>query len=112
MALWSAIRDRHFRQQIPIREIERRTGLSRNTIPKYPRPDGRKPTFKLPDRPRKPDSSAGELTGWLRQDAGKSRKRERTTKQLIADLVALRFDGSYGRTAAFIRCWKTDRQRE
>lgn len=26
MALWGVIRDRHFRQQITIREIERRTG--------------------------------------------------------------------------------------
>jgi len=35
MALLSVIRRWHFRQQIPIREIERRTGLSRNTIRKY-----------------------------------------------------------------------------
>lgn len=31
MVLSSVIRHRHFRQQIPIREIERRTGLSRKT---------------------------------------------------------------------------------
>ncbi len=28
------------------------------------------------------------------------------------DLVALGFDGSYGRVAAFARSWKTDRQRD
>jgi transposase len=37
MALLSVIRRWHFREGMPIREIERRTGLSRNTIRKYPR---------------------------------------------------------------------------
>ena len=35
MALLSVIRRWHFREHLPIREIERRTGLSRNTIRKY-----------------------------------------------------------------------------
>lgn len=35
MDLPSVIRRWHFRQGIPIREIRRRTGLSRNTIRKY-----------------------------------------------------------------------------
>jgi hypothetical protein len=50
--------------------------------------------------------------GWLRQEAGKSRKQKRTTKHLHADLVALGYDGSYGRVAAFVRRWKADRHRE
>ena len=39
MALLSVIRRWHFREGVPIREIERRTGLSRNTIRKYLRAD-------------------------------------------------------------------------
>jgi predicted transcriptional regulator len=35
MALLSVIRRWHFRKGMPIREIERRTGLSRNTIRKH-----------------------------------------------------------------------------
>jgi predicted transcriptional regulator len=35
MELLSVIRRWHHRDRIPIREIERRTGLSRNTICKY-----------------------------------------------------------------------------
>ena len=112
MALLSVIRRWHFRQQIPIREIERRTGLSRNTIRKYLRTDAVEPQFKVPDRPSKLDPFAEKLTGWLRQEAGKSRKQKRTAKQMHADLVALGFDGSYGRVAAFVRCWKADRQIE
>ena len=39
MALLSVIRRWHFREQLSIREIARRTGLSRNTIRKYLRLD-------------------------------------------------------------------------
>jgi transposase len=110
MALLSVIRRWHFRQQIPIREIERRTGLSRNTIRKYLRSDTVEPQFKLPNRSSKLDPFAEKLTGWLRQETGKSRKQKRTTKQLHTDLAALGYDGSYGRVAAFVRCWRADRQ--
>jgi transposase len=112
MALLSVIRRWHFRQQVPIREIERRTGLSRNTIRKYLRADTVEPQFKVPERPSKLDPYAEKLSGWLRIEAGKSRKQRRTAKQMHADLVVLGYDGSYGRVAAFVRTWKADRQRE
>lgn len=111
MALLSVIRRWHFREGIPIREIERRTGLSRNTIRKYLRSGTVEPKFKVPDRPSKLDPFAEKLTGWLRQEAGKSRKQKRTAKQMHADLVSLGFDGGYGRVASFVRAWKADRQR-
>ena len=63
MDLLSVIRRWHFRQGIPIREIKRRTGLSRNTIRKYLRADVVEPAFKVPDRPSKLDSFAEKLTG-------------------------------------------------
>jgi transposase len=47
MAILSVIRRWHLRQHIPIREIERRTGLSRNTIRKYLRSDAVEPQFKV-----------------------------------------------------------------
>ena len=112
MALLSVIRRWHFREGMPIREIERRTGLSRNTIRKYLRSGAVEPKFKLADRPSKLDRFAEKLTGWLRIEAGKSRKQKRTAKQMHADLVALGFDGSYSRVAKFVRTWKADRQRE
>ena len=112
MALLSVIRRWHFRDGMPIREIERRTGLSRNTIRKYLRSGAVEPQFKVADRPSKLDPFAEKLTGWLRIEAGKSRKQKRTAKQMHADLVVLGYDGSYGRVAAFVRDWKADRQRE
>lgn len=46
-ALLSVIRRWHFRQRIPIREIKRRTGLSRNTSRKYLRADAVEPVFRV-----------------------------------------------------------------
>ncbi|MCC4234903.1 winged helix-turn-helix transcriptional regulator, partial [Sphingobium soli] len=58
MALLSVIRRWHFRDHLPIREIARRTGLSRNTIRKYLRSETIDPRFKVPDRPSKLDPFA------------------------------------------------------
>ena len=100
MALLSVIRRWHFRDQLSIREISRRTGLSRNTVRKYLRDDTVEPAFKAPERPSKLDAFADKLSAWLRAEAAKSRKQKRTVKQLHADLVSLGYDGSYGRVAA------------
>ncbi len=112
MALLSVIRRWAFRDQLSIREIARRTGLSRNTIRKYLRSDVVEPKFNSPDRPSKLDAFADKLSAWLNTEACRPRKQKRTSKQLHADLVALGFDGSYGRVAAFAREWREDRQRE
>jgi transposase len=112
MALLSVIRRWHLRDRMPIREIARRTGLSRNTIRKYLRSGAVEPQFRVPERASKLDPFAEKLSHWLRIEAGKSRKQRRTVKRLHADLVALGYDGSYGRVAAFARAWKAQRQYE
>ena len=112
MALLSVIRRWALRDQLSIREIARRTGLSRNTIRKYLRSGAVEPKFKVPDRPSKLDAFADQLVRWLETESSKPRKQKRTVKQLHADLVALGYEGSYGRVAAFARAWKADRQRE
>ena len=112
MELLSVIRRWHYRDHYSIREISRRTGLSRNTVRKYLRSDNVEPKFAVPDRPSKLDAYADKLSHMLRQEAGKSRKQKRTVKQLHADLVVLGYDGSYNRVAAFARDWKAARQQE
>ncbi len=112
MAFLSIIRRWALREHLSIREIARRTGLSRNTIRKYLRSGAVEPQFRVADRPSKLDPYAVKLSGWLKSEAGKSRKQRRTAKQLYADLVALGYDGSYGRVAAFARAWRAERQRE
>ena len=112
MALLSVIRRWAHRDGLSIREISRRTGLSRNTVRRYLRSDAIEPKFQVPDRPSKVDAFADKISQWLRSEAVKPRKQKRTVKQLHADLVSLGYDGSYGRLAAFVREWKVDRQRE
>lgn len=110
MAFLSIIRRWHKREreQVPIREISRRLGVSRNTIRKYLRSDQIEPKFQVPDRPSKLDPYADKLAGWLRREGNRPRKQRRTVKQLYGDLVSLGYDGSYNRVAAFARAWKEE----
>ncbi len=112
MGLLNIIRRMALREKLPLREISRRTGLSRNTIKKYLNAGTVEPKFATPQRPSKLDPFAEKLGAWLKTEAGKSRKQRRTLKQLHADLMALGFTGSYNRVAAFARTWRMDRQRE
>jgi transposase len=89
-----------------IREIVRRTGLSRNTVRKYLSTGVIEPQY--PDRksPSKLDEFADKLAGWLRTEANKGRKQRRNLRQIYADLTALGYTGSYDRVAAFARDWR------
>lgn len=101
----------HKREQVPIREISRRTGVSRNTIRKYLRSGVIEPKFQLLDRPSKLDPYAEKLSAWLRREASRPRKQRWTVKHLYGDLVSLGYNGSYNRVAAFGRAWKEECQR-
>jgi transposase len=112
MGLLNVIRRLALREKLPIREIARRTGLSRNTIKKYLKAGTIEPKFSAPERPSKLDPFADKLAAWLKTESAKSRKQRRRLTQLHADLVALGFTGSYNRVAAFAREWRAERQRE
>ena len=74
MGLLNVIRKLRLRQGLAIREIERRTGVSRNTIKKYLKTDATEPKFTTPERSSKLDPFAEKLTGWLKTNAKKGRK--------------------------------------
>ena len=112
MGLLNIIRRMHLRQKLSIREIARRTGLSRNTVSKHLAADTVEPKFATPERSSKLDPFAEKLAVWLKTNAGKPRKERQTLKKMHADLVTLGFIGSYNRVAAFARDWRADRQRE
>ena len=109
--LLSVIRRWHGRDQLPIREITRRTGLSRNTVKKYLATGEVSPQYPARKSVSKLDPYAETLASWLAREASRGRKRRRNLKQLHRDLVALGFDGSYDRVAAFARDWR-QRERE
>ena len=106
MGLLNVIRKMALREQLPIREIARRTGLSRNTIRKYLKAGTVEPKFTVPERPSKLDPFADKLAAWLKTEASKSCKQRRPLTHIHADLVALGYTGSYNRVAAFAREWR------
>ncbi|SFU15621.1 helix-turn-helix domain-containing protein, partial [Sedimentitalea nanhaiensis] len=81
MGFLRVIRKWALRDKMPIREIARRTGVSRNTIKKYLRAGIVEPEFQRPDRPSKLDPYAEKLTAWLLSEQRKTRKERRTAKQ-------------------------------
>ncbi len=110
VATLSVIRRWALREQLSIREIARRTGLSRNTIRKYLREGDVEPKYAKRVSVSKLDAFAEKLSGWLVREASRSRKQRRTLLQMHADLVALGYQGSYNRVAAFARAWSKGRQ--
>ena len=106
VAILSVIRRWHLREGLSIREIARRTKLSRNTIRKYLRDGTAEPKYPKRSGASKLDTYAAKLAGWLKTEAGRGRKHRRNIKQLHADLVSLGFSGSYDRVTAFARAWR------
>ena len=106
MALLSVIRRWHLRDGMAIREIARRTGLSRNTIRKYLSTGIVEPKYPERHSPSKLDRFAPKLASWLKAEANKNRKQRRNLRQIYTDLVALGYEGSYDRVAAFARGWR------
>lgn len=111
VALVSVIRRWHHRDQMPIREIARRTGLARNTVRRYLKNGVLEPAYPKRSSPSKLDEYESTLTTWLHRESKRSRKQRKSVKQLHRDLVAIGFAGSYDRVAAFARSWRKQ-QRE
>lgn len=111
MDLLSVIGRWHRRDKLAIREIARRTGLSRNTIRKYLASDVVEPQYPARTSPSKLDAYAETLSSWLKRESRRHRKQRRNLKQLYHDLVVLGYTGSYDRVAAFARDWR-QRERE
>ncbi len=108
MALLGIIRRWHLRDQVSLREISKRLGISRNTVRRYLRAETVEPAYADRRSPTSLDKYAFKLSAWLKTEATKSRKQRRTLKQMHIDLCALGFEGSYDRVAAFARQWKVD----
>jgi transposase len=108
VALLGIIRRWHLRDQVSLREISKRLGISRNTVRRYLRAETVEPAYADRRSPTSLDKYAFKLSAWLKTEATKSRKQRRTLKQMHIDLCALGFEGSYDRVAAFARQWKVD----
>jgi len=110
VALLSVIRRWHHREGMPIREIARRTGLSRNTVRKYLASGVVEPRYPQRSNLSKLDDYEQTLSSWLHRETRRHRKQRRSIKQLYHDLVPLGYTGSYDRVAAFARRWREAEQ--
>lgn len=70
MATLSVIKRRALREQLSIRAIAHRTGLSRNTIRKHRRTGEAEPHYAKRVSPSKLDPFASKLSGWLNWNFG------------------------------------------
>lgn len=82
MATLSVIRRWALREQMSIREIAKRTGLSRNTVKKYLRAGDEEPRYAKRTSSSKLDPYAEKLATWLAIEATKSRKQRRNLRQI------------------------------
>jgi transposase len=106
VALLGIIRRWHIRDQVPLREIARRLGISRNTVRRYLRAEITEPAYAERHSRSAIDKYSFQLSAMLKTEAARTRKQRRTLKQIHEDLKELGFEGSYDRVAAFARVWR------
>ena len=89
MGLLNIIRRMALREKLPIREIARRTGLSRNTIKKYLNAGTIEPRFATPERPSKLDPHKE----YLRRRVAEAHPRWIPATVLLAEIRGRGYDG-------------------
>ena len=111
MGMLAKIRRMHFRDGMSLREVARRTGLSRNTIRSWlRRPEVVEPQFQARRAVSKIDEWAELLGAWLLTDSHRGRRERRTAKAMFGAIRALGFTGGYGRVSEFVRRWKAEQK--
>jgi transposase len=108
MEMLGKIRRMHVRDKISVREISKRTGLSRNTLQKW---------LAVPEEVKQPKYVRGkafgklasfkaELEQALKSDGLRLHRDRRTGRALFIQIKASGYDGSYSRVTDFIRAWR------
>ena len=109
MGTLAKIRRLFYRDGVAIKEIQRRTGLSRNTIKRWLRePEMVEPQYPPRKAVTKLDAYKETLETWLKADAHRGKRDRRTVKQMFEELVAQGYQGSYVRVAAHARRWRRE----
>ena len=107
MSMLAKIRRMRLREGLPIREISRRTGLSKNTVKQWLRRDGVTEP-KYPKRTSKSvlDPWTQQLEAALRTDEHRPARDRRTAKALFEQIRAMGYGGSYPRVVVWVRRWR------
>jgi transposase len=87
VGILAKIRRMYFREKVLLREIARRTGLSRNTVRSWLRQtDAVEPKYSKRVSPSVVAEWAAQLTGWLRADSHRP-KRDRRTARFMFEAI-------------------------
>jgi transposase len=107
VSMLAKIRRMRLREGLPIREISRRTGLSKNTVKQWLRRDGVTEP-KYPKRASKSvlDPWTQHLESALRTDEHRPARDRRTAKALFEQIRAMGYGGSYPRVVVWVRRWR------
>ena len=109
VGMLAKIRRMHFRDHLPLREISRQTGLSRNTIRQWLRqPEMKEPAYPARNSASILDPYKDQLITWIKSDSHRPKRDRRTGKVLFQLLQAQGYPGGYGRVALFIRRWREE----
>ena len=109
MGMLAKIRRMHLRDGMSLREVSRRTGLSRNTVRSWlRRPEVVEPKYPPRKAASKLDGWAEVLRTWLRSDSHRVKRERRTAIALFQAIRAQGYAGGYGRVCAFVRRWKAE----
>lgn len=104
VGMFAKIRRMYFREKLSIREIERRTNLSCNTIRKWLRePAMTEPRY--PERQGKSvvDAYAEQIRSWIQTDSHRAKRDRRTARVMFQAIQAQGYTGGYGRVCALVR---------
>ena len=109
MGMLAKIRRMHFRDHLPLREIARQTGLSRNTIRHWLRKqDVVEPRYRARAARSVVDAWADQLGQWLNTDRHRPKRDRRTARAMFEAIRAQGYPGSYNRVCAFVKRWRAD----
>ena len=109
MGMLAKIRRMHIRDRLSVREIARRTGLSRNTIRRWLRQAGVvEPQYPKREMKSVVDPWADRLRAWLISDGHRAKRDRRTVLVMYQAIKQQGYAGSYARVCAFVRRWKAE----
>lgn len=108
MGMLAKIRRMHIRERLSVREIARRTGLSRNTVRNWLREtDVVEPKYPKREVISVVDPWSDRLRAWLISDSHRAKRERRTALAMYQAIKQQGYAGSYARVCAFVRRWKS-----
>jgi transposase len=109
VGMLAKIRRMHIRERLSVREIARRTGLSRNTIRNWLRQaDVVEPKYAKRETVSVVDPWADRLRAWLISDSHRAKRERRTALVMYQAIKQQGYAGSYARVCAFVRRWRAE----